>query len=106
MNLRQYNQAFRTAVKNLRDDYHEARRLGMDNLAKELADKIYELGFNQNQLLRAQLKSIDPLIEKYQDEEEVKDILLEFRDKLTELVNDSTITNRDFVIKWLEAIDK
>ncbi len=105
MNWRQYTQAFRTAVNNLREDYHEARRLGMDTAAKEIADKIYELGFNQNQLFRAQLKSIDPLIEKYQDQEEVKDILLEYKDKLTERVNDSTTTNREFVIQCLKAID-
>lgn len=105
MNWQQYNEAFRTAVNNLREDYHEAKRLGMNDLAKETADKIYELGFSQNQLLRAQLKSIDLLIEKYQDQEKVKDILLEFKNNLTEIVNDSTTINREFVIKWLEAID-
>ncbi|MBD3361199.1 hypothetical protein GF358_00215 [Candidatus Woesearchaeota archaeon] len=102
MNLSECIQAIRTEVKNLREDYHEARRLGNDVLAEEIADRIYELGFTQDQLFRAQLKSMTPLIEKYQNCTGVKELLLEYQDKLTQLVNSSTETNREFVIKWLE----
>jgi hypothetical protein len=79
--MEEYFQQFHEGLDRIRTLYHEARKSGQDNRARELVDELHECGFNHYRFICQQIRIVEQMMKK-QTDPKVKELLGGFRENL------------------------